>query len=146
MAFWSGIDLDSNERIVYCAKLSLWSRFRNIVLGIVLIPLIVGVLMLLKLAIDYVSISYVVTNKRFIARSGFFSRKIESVDHSRALGIEISQSFLGRMLNYGTVTVRMPLATNGGDFSGICISAPNTFAECYRRATAPRNNTSGVKK
>ena len=138
-------DLSTNEKVMYCAKFSLWNRFHHICLGILTIPLLVGIFILIKLMIESKSTCYIVTNKRFIASSGFLSRKTEYVDHTRALGLEVNQSFLGRIFDYGTITVRMPLAGEG-DFSEVCISAPYKFAEYYGKATAPRKKTSGGKK
>lgn len=130
-------DLAANEKVVYCAKPALWPRSHLIALGILLTPIIIGIFILLRLAIEQKSTSYIVTNKRFIASSGYFSRKTESVAHSRTFGLEIDQTILGRLFNYGTITMRAPLAGEG-DFSGMCISSPNKFAEIYRRATTPR--------
>lgn len=130
-------DLEHNEKIVYCAKLSLWPYFFNILLGILLIPVLIGIYILLKIIIEYVSVSYVITDKRFLASSGFLSTRIEEINHNRAFGLVIEQSFLGRLLGYGSITLRSPLG-HEGDFVGMLISDPIKFADIYRQRTQQR--------
>jgi uncharacterized membrane protein YdbT with pleckstrin-like domain len=47
-----------------------------------------------------------VTNRRVISKTGFISRKTNEMQMDKVESVEVDQSVLGRILNYGTVTVR----------------------------------------
>lgn len=47
-----------------------------------------------------------VTDRRVIAKVGLFSREILEVRNEKIEGVQIEQSFFGRMFNYGTLTIR----------------------------------------
>ncbi|WP_018277771.1 PH domain-containing protein [Teredinibacter turnerae] len=127
-------DLLSGEKVVYIARLSLWPHFFELLLGVLLTPLVLGLFILARIAINYKSTTYIVTSRRFIASNGFFTRKTESIAHTKAFGLEITQTLLGRIFNYGTITLRAPQGGDGA-FMGINISSPNTFDSYYSEAT-----------
>lgn len=49
---------------------------------------------------------YAITNKRVLVRRGIVRRSVEEVSIRSLDGAELSQSVMGRVLGYGTVTVR----------------------------------------
>lgn len=53
----------------------------------------------------------VITNLRVIAKLGFIRRRTWEINASKVEGVEVEQSILGRVLDYGMVTVK---GTGGG--------------------------------
>jgi uncharacterized membrane protein YdbT with pleckstrin-like domain len=47
-----------------------------------------------------------VTDQRVIYKTGYISRKTIEMNRNKIESVEVSQSVLGRLFNYGTVTVR----------------------------------------
>lgn len=54
----------------------------------------------------YIGTELGVTNKRLIGKVGIVTRTTVEIDHSRIESINVHQSVLGRLLKYGTVTIR----------------------------------------
>lgn len=52
-----------------------------------------------------------ITSRRVIAKTGFIQRHTWEINTAKVEGVEVSQSVLGRILDYGTVTVK---GTGGG--------------------------------
>ena len=48
----------------------------------------------------------VVTSQRVLAKVGFIKLKIWEINSSKVEGVQVDQSVLGRMLGYGTLTVK----------------------------------------
>lgn len=72
-------------------------------LSVLSIPMIIGLLMMLFLFLKIKYTEAVITNKRTIIRKGVFSRTIIEIPHTRLESIQVTQSFLGRIFNYGDV-------------------------------------------
>ncbi|MFY9510492.1 MAG: PH domain-containing protein [Rubrivivax sp.] len=98
--------LVSGERLLHEGRLSLWSVWHLLALGLVLLPAF-G-LGLVFWAIAYVrlkSTELAVTTRRLIVKHGFVRRKTIEVNINRVESIEVEQSVLGRLLNHGTLVV-----------------------------------------
>ena len=52
-----------------------------------------------------------ITSRRVIAKTGFIQRHTWEINAAKVEGVEVSQSVLGRVFDYGTVTVK---GTGGG--------------------------------
>jgi uncharacterized membrane protein YdbT with pleckstrin-like domain len=55
---------------------------------------------------------YFVTNLRVIFKSGIIARQVHSLILFKVEGLLVTQSFMGRVLNYGTVVITTGGATN----------------------------------
>lgn len=66
----------------------------------------------------------VVTNRRFIYKRGFISRRTDEFNAARIHAITLEQSLLGRVLGYGTLNVR---GVDIGDFGLPAIAKPIEF-------------------
>ncbi len=66
----------------------------------------------------------VVTNRRFIYKRGFISRRTDEFNAARIHAITLEQSLLGRVLGYGTLNIR---GEDIGDFGLPAISKPIEF-------------------
>ncbi|OQW54684.1 PH domain-containing protein [Candidatus Raskinella chloraquaticus] len=73
--------------------------------------LVIGLLVLITAWIRFRSTEIVVTNRRFIVKTGVISRHTHEIFLNRVEAANIEQSVVGRILDYGTVFVR---GTGGG--------------------------------
>jgi len=122
-----------SESIIYEASLSWWAHFwrilfgiilivaplaaipwvqsqhlgqyQNITYGVLLIPVIIGVVNLLGLWVKFTSTELAVTNRRVIAKFGVVSRETFELNIDRVEGIQVSQDVTGRIFNYGTLRI-----------------------------------------
>ena len=112
------------ERLVYRAHLH-WSIFATpiifVLLGLILAILLgiyrpeywyvglivvgIGLLSAIGPAIRYISTEFAVTNKRVLSKVGFIERESDETLLSKIEAIAVDQGFLGRLLNFGTVTI-----------------------------------------
>ena len=53
----------------------------------------------------YVSTELAFTNKRVVAKFGFISKKTIELNISKVESLQISQNFLGRIFNFGTIII-----------------------------------------
>jgi len=113
--------IDSNllpdEKVVYRVRLHgmiFWKSCTLILLGIVflflqpivgMIVLGVGALALIPSLIDYATSEFGVTNKRVIIKVGFLRRRTLELLLRHVEAISVDQSVMGRMCNYGSVTL-----------------------------------------
>ena len=67
---------------------------------------VVGIIVLLRIFYIWLrcySVEMIVTNHRVILEVGFFNIQHEELDNRRIEGVEVRQSFFGRLLNYGDI-------------------------------------------
>lgn len=121
-------NLQSGEEIKYVAKLHFFLFVQLIILLLIgvflasspkeisamthyagLLILFFGIVSLLSRILIKVGSSYAVTNKRVILKTGVISRKAVDLVLAKCEGLHIKQSVLGRIFNFGTITV-----TTGG--------------------------------
>ena len=75
-----------------------------IIFGFIL--LIGGFFILVSAFIQRWTTELVVTSQRVLAKVGFIKLKIWEINSSKVEGVQVDQSVLGRMLGYGTLTVK----------------------------------------
>ena len=97
--------LIEGERVVHTARVSWWSQFGLIVLGIVLLVVVIGLFFLIAAWINVRSTEIAITNKRVIAKFGFIKRDTVEINLDKVEALKVEQGFLGRMLNYGAVFI-----------------------------------------
>jgi uncharacterized membrane protein YdbT with pleckstrin-like domain len=106
-----------DEQIVYKAKLHriiFWKPCALIVLGAVflfilpiagMIVLAIGLIALILPVTDYTTSEFGVTNKRVIIKVGLIRRRTLELLLRHVEAILVDQSVMGRILNYGSVTL-----------------------------------------
>lgn len=67
--------------------------------------IIVGLILFVLIFLKYKTTELVVTNKRLIAKSGLIKRQAIEMTLSKIESLQVSQSIMGRMLNYGTIII-----------------------------------------
>ncbi len=95
--------LSSGERIVYAANVSRWT----------LLPALVVTLLTWGLASPWLIAAVVrlyttelaFTNRRVVAKFGLISRKTVEMKIDRIESIQVQQSLLGRLMNYGSLVL-----------------------------------------
>ena len=112
-------NLMQGEKIIYRARLHrvvfLWPviwfvlAIYNIsgvdTVGFGVLLLLVAILTAISSFINYSSSEFGITNKRVIAKVGFIRRNSLEVLLNKVEGIQVKQGMLGRMLNYGSITI-----------------------------------------
>ncbi|MCS5711564.1 PH domain-containing protein [Candidatus Berkiella aquae] len=99
---------------------------------------VVGVAFLLAPYIQYISSEFAVTNKRVIIKVGFISRQTLETLLQKVEAIGVDQTVLGRILNYGSITIT---GTGGTRESFYNIVDPLAF----RRAVQEESDTSNTQ-
>lgn len=106
MASYVDSVLISGESVLHRGRVSLWPHAWKIVLGIVLLPVLgLGLVLLAWVWIIYSTTEIAITNKRIIAKFGFISRSTIEINLPKVESVQVDQSVMGRMLDYGTIIV-----------------------------------------
>ena len=95
--------LIEGERIVHRARVSWWSQFGLVLLGIVTLVVVVGLVFLAMAWIKVRSTEIAITSKRVIAKFGFIKRDTVEINLDKVEALRVEQGFFGRMLNFGTI-------------------------------------------
>lgn len=106
MASYVDSNLMSGETVLYRGNVSKWSLAPLILLGIVLLGIGVGLIFLVWAWIVYKTTEFAVTDKRIIAKTGLISRNTVEMFLDKVESLNVAQTIPGRMLDYGTVTIR----------------------------------------
>ena len=124
--------LIDGEQVIYQARLSLWSQFILILVGIVLLPAFgVGLLLLLWAWVICRTTELAVTNKRIISKSGIIRRTTMELRLDKIESIKVDQGIMGRILNFGSITI----SGTGGDKTPIeSIADPLQFQKHFMSA------------
>ena len=97
--------LIEGERIIHRARVSWWSQFGLVLLGIVTLVVVVGLVFLVMAWIKVRSTEIAITNRRVIAKFGFIKRHTVEINLDKVEALRVDQGFLGRVLNYGTIHI-----------------------------------------
>ncbi len=124
--------LIEGEHVVYHARLSLWTQAGSILLGILLLPVVgIGLILLVRVWLVYRTTELSITDKRIIAKRGIVHHTSMELRLDKIESIQVDQPLLGRLLNYGAVT----LAGTGGDKTPIeSIRDPVEFQKQFTTA------------
>ncbi len=106
MAHYVDSNLIKDEIVLHRGTLSLWALSGQILLGVLLLPLAgIGLIFLIAALIKYKTTELAVTNKRVITKIGLISRHTLELNLSKAESIQINQSLMGRLCNYGSLQI-----------------------------------------
>jgi uncharacterized membrane protein YdbT with pleckstrin-like domain len=131
--------LIEGEHIVYSGHITLWSLWHLILFGVILLPVGIGLILLIMAYIRYKTTELAITNKRVIAKSGFVSRHTIELNINRVESLQVSQSLLGRMFNFGTLII-----SGGGNPQAPITGISNPLA--FRKAFTEAQDQSGVTR
>ncbi len=124
--------LVKDEKLVHVGHISWWSLWHLLVAGVVLIPLFGAGLILLAIAfIRHRSFELGVTTKRVIVKRGFISRQTIEMNLSKVESVQVEQSALGRLFNFGTLIVA---GTGASQAPMTGIAEPMAFRKAFIEA------------
>ncbi len=133
--------LVKDEKIVHLGHLSLWSMWHLIALGIVLTPVVIGLVFLAMAYVRYSSTELAITNKRVIVKHGFIRRRTVEININKVESIQVDQAILGRLFNFGTLVI----AGAGDPQAPIAgISAPMEFRKAFIEAQDQARSGAGL--
>ena len=98
--------------LVLLAALFIYAFAESIQRGQTFLHYVAGILVLVALALLFWAwfrrwtTEIAVTNRRIIFKEGFISRKTVEMHMDKVESVDVDQSILGRMLNYGDITIR----------------------------------------
>jgi len=121
-------NLISGEEVVHRAKLHGIIFLPGIILSIV----IIGLLLLIVAAVRKKTTEMAVTNKRVIIKTGWISRKTLEMNLVKVENIGVDQGVLGRMMNYGKITV---VGTGGTREAFSMVADPLAFRKAVQAQT-----------
>ena len=135
--------LIGGEQVLYRARISRWSLAPLLLLGILLLPIGVGLIFLIWAWARYASTELAITNKRVIAKTGLIERKTVEMFIAKVESIQVEQSVLGRLLNYGTVVIS-GTGIHSAPFTSI--ADPLTLRKHFMTAADAMQSASGALK
>jgi len=97
--------LIEGERILHRGRISWWSVFGLLFLGILTLVLVVGLVFLIWAWIRVRSTEIAITSKRIIAKFGFIHRHTVEINLDKVESLRVEQGFWGRILNFGTIFI-----------------------------------------
>ena len=97
--------LIEGELVLHRARVSWWSQFGLLFLGVLLLVVAVGLIFLIWAWIRVRSTEIAITNRRVIAKFGFVKRDTVEINLDKVEALRVEQGFFGRMLNFGTVFI-----------------------------------------
>lgn len=98
-------NLAAGEKVVYTTRLSAWPLLPSYLIGIILIPIVIGLFVLIRTMLLRRCTEIAVTNRRLIAKFGVFQTRVYDMPLSRVESVRVDQTFLGRIFSYGDVHV-----------------------------------------
>jgi uncharacterized membrane protein YdbT with pleckstrin-like domain len=117
--------LAPDERIVARAHLH-WIYTLRAVLALVFLGIVViGFVIFIRSILKKANTEIVVTNRRFIMKSGVFNVQVREFTLNNIEGMQISQGFWGQIFGYGTLIIEgtgndhyeLPMMANPVEFS-----------------------------
>jgi uncharacterized membrane protein YdbT with pleckstrin-like domain len=83
--------------------------------------------------VEYLTSEFAITNKRIIVKQGFVSRRTMELNLNKVESVSVDQSILGRILNYGSITV---LGTGGTREQFANLAAPLEFRKRFQELSS----------
>ena len=97
--------LVEGETLIHRARISWWSQFPLLLLGVVTLVIVVGLVFLAMAWIRVRSTELAITNRRVIAKSGFVKRHTVEINLDKVEALKVEQGVWGRLLNFGTIFI-----------------------------------------
>lgn len=118
-------NLAPGEEIVHRARLT-WLNWLAALACLVALGWLLGfgIILALAFAIRQWTTEIAITNRRFIYKTGWISRRVQDISLAKIEGSSLEQSVLGRLLGYGRLTIR---GTGIGAIDLPGIDAPNAL-------------------
>jgi len=127
------------EVLIHRARVSWWSQFGLLFLGVLTLVVAIGLIFLIWAWVRVRSTELAITNRRMIAKFGFIQRHTVEINLEKVEALRVDQGFWGRILNFGTIFV----TGSGGSVEPIPnIADPLVFRRKFMEATSRPLSTS----
>lgn len=128
--------LISDEHVVYRARV----HWAILLPGIILIPVVIGLVHLAIAAVTRATTEMAVTNKRAVLKTGWLNRATFEIRLDRIENVHVRQTAFARFLGYGTIFI----SGTGGTYRAVgYVADPHRFHralhEQMERATRARD-------
>ena len=128
----SGMHLLKGEKVVFYGRKAWLSEWLWLALGILTIWIFgIGLVFFLWAFLKIYSTEYAITTKRFYCKYGLISRKVSEAHLEKITDIHISQTVIGRLLNFGSVVVHTA-GSNPKELTMLDISNPKSVEKKIR--------------
>jgi uncharacterized membrane protein YdbT with pleckstrin-like domain len=97
--------LIEGETLIHRARISWWSQFPLLFLGVLTLVFGVGLVFLVWAWIRVRSTELAITNRRVIAKRGFVKRHTVEINLDKVEALKVEQGVWGRILNFGTIYI-----------------------------------------
>ena len=97
--------LIEGESVLHRARVSWWSQFGLVLLGVVLLIVVIGLFFLVAAWVKVRSTEIAITNRRVIAKFGFIRRHTVEINLEKVESLRVEQGLMGRFLNFGTIFI-----------------------------------------
>lgn len=104
--------LGRDERVLHTGNISLWSLAPLILVGVLTLPIVVGLVVLGLVYVRFKSTEIAVTNRRIVIKLGFISRRTLEINVGKVESVQIEQGILGRLFGSGTLIIAGTGATH----------------------------------
>ena len=102
----SGMHLMKGEKVVFYGRKAWLSEWFLLILGVFTIWIFgFGLVFFLLAFLRVYSTEYAITTKRFYCKYGLISRRVSETDLNKITDIHVSQTIIGRLLNFGHIVV-----------------------------------------
>lgn len=95
--------LIEGETLIHRARVSWWSQFGLVLLGIVTLVVGVGLIFLAMAWIRVRSTEVAITNRRVIFKTGLVKRHTVEINLEKVESLRVEQGLWGRLLNFGSI-------------------------------------------
>ena len=97
--------IGTNEKIVYTVNFHWIYTFSAFLYLLFFGVFIIGIIIFLKMMINKWTTERVLTNSRYIQKTGWIARDTEEISIYKIEEVDLSQSILGRILGYGSIRI-----------------------------------------
>ena len=97
--------IGTNEKIVYAVKFHWIYTFSAFIYLLFFGVFIVGIIIFFKMMINKWTTERVLTDYRYIQKTGLIARDTEEISIYKIEEVDLSQTILGRILGYGSISI-----------------------------------------
>ena len=129
--------IGNNEKIIYTVKFH-WMYTLVAFLNLLFLGIfIIGIIKFLRMIINKWTTERVLTNLRYIQKTGWIRRNTEEISISKIEEVDLKQSVLGRILGFGSINIS---GTGSGQITLKSIDDPLMFQKNLNNLKAMLKN------
>ena len=129
--------IGNNEKIIYTVKFHWMYTFVAFLNLLFLGIFIIGIIKFLRMIINKWTTERVLTNLRYIQKTGWIRRNTEEISISKIEEVDLKQSVLGRILGFGSINIS---GTGSGQITLKSIDDPLMFQKNLNNLKANLKN------